>query len=232
MAGLALTLAGCGNSAEVRYKVTVEVDDNGTARSGASVWSFGLSKPTVALASPYDARFRGEAVEVDLGGGRALYALLIGEAAHESEGQMWPERLFGDLGSHRSDRVAMLRDIASNEGSERVLPRWEPPISSSREPINRYPLLVTFRDPRDPASLEAVDPEALHRAFGPGVTLKAIKVRITDDPVTVGIEARLKWLEPVGRERATLIPNPPRLLKDAAPVQLVGPGAFSTELYK
>jgi hypothetical protein len=235
LAGIAaaVLLSGCGNTAEVRYKVIVEVDDNGTRRSGASVWSFALSKPTVALATPYDAKFRGEAVEVDLGGGRRLFALLIGEDSNESTVQMWPEHLFRDLSSERSERVRILRDIASNQGAERVLPRWGPRLSDSREPMNHYPLLVTFRDLRDPTSLEAVDPEALDRSFGAGVTLRAIKIQITDEPVTTGIKARLDWLEPVGRERATLIPKPSgRSLSNAPPVQLVGSDAFTTELYK
>jgi hypothetical protein len=93
-------------------------------------------------------------------------------------------------------------------------------------------MLVRFRDPGDPATLEAVEPDALDRAFGPGVTLKAIKIQITDEPVTTGIKSRLNWLEPVGRIRGTLIPKPPGSLRNAAPVQLIGADAFTTELYK
>ncbi|HEX8061744.1 MAG TPA: hypothetical protein VF535_00865 [Allosphingosinicella sp.] len=232
LVGLAVSLTGCGSSAEVRYKVIVEIDDNGVARSGSSVWSFALAKPTVALASPYDAKFKGEAVEVDLGAGRTLYALLVGEDGDKGTVQLWPEHLFKDLSSARSDRIKLLRDIASNEGEERVLPRWGERISDSRDPMIEYPLLVRFRDRNDPTTVEAVDPDALDRSFGPGVALKAIKVQVTEEPVRTGIKARLQWLEPVGRERSTLIPDPPRLLKDAAPIQRVSPSAFSTELYK
>lgn len=232
LVGLAVSLSGCSNSAEVRYKVIVEVDDNGVTRSGFSVMSFTLSKPTVALATPYDAKFIGEAVEVDLGGGRSLYALLVDEENDGGTVKLWPEHLFGDLSSERSERVRMIRDIASDKGAERVVPRFDPPISNSREPMVQYPLLVRFRDRSEPTSLEAVGPEALDRSFGPGVTLKAIKVQITDEPVTTGIKNRLNWLEPLGRQRSTLIPNPPRLLKDSSPIQRVSPSAFTTELYK
>ena len=229
--GLAMVLGACGGPAEVRYKVTVEVDDNGAARSGSSVWSFRLSKPTLALASPYDAKFRGEAVAVDLGGDKLLFALLVDEEGNSSTGIMWPEHLFKDLSSG-SERVRNIRDIASHVGLSRELQRFRPAISSSRKPMVQYPLLVRFRDLDRPDSLEAVAPDALDQAFGPGVKLKQISVQITDEQVTTGIKKRLPWLEAVGRVRGTLIPNPPRRLRDSAPIQLVGSGDFTTELYK
>ncbi|HBM06154.1 MAG TPA: hypothetical protein DD369_11230, partial [Erythrobacter sp.] len=57
-----------------------------------------------------------------------------------------------------------------------------------------YPMLVTFGDLDDPASVERVDPDDLAATFGEGVRLKRITVQITDDPVTSGIEQRLGWL--------------------------------------
>ena len=57
-----------------------------------------------------------------------------------------------------------------------------------------WPMLVTFRDVRDPTSVERVDPAALDKSFGPGVRLRRITVAVTDDPVTTGIEKRLGWL--------------------------------------
>jgi hypothetical protein len=224
-------LGACGNTAEVRYKVTVEVDDMGTHRSGTSVWSFKLSEPTVALASPYDAEFKGEAVAVDLGNRQVLFALLKDENGGLGTVQLWPEHLFKDLTSG-SERIRNIRQTASNEGVSRELPRFRPAISHSREPFVNYPLLVRFRALDRPDSVEAVPPDALDKAFGAGVKLKRISVQITDEPVTDGIKKRLPWLEEVGRARSTLIPNPPRRLVDAAPVQLVSPGDFTTELYK
>ena len=231
VAGLFMMLGACGNSAEIRYRVTVEVDDNGAHRSGSSVMSFTLSKPTVALASPYDAEFKGEAVAVDLGGEQVLFALLKDESGDLGTVPMLPEKVFADLTSG-SERVRNLRQIASNEGLVRELPRFGPRISDSREPFVQYPLLVRFRDLDQPESLEAVAPDALGQGFGSGVKLKRITVQITDDPVTNDIKKRLPWLEQVGRTRATLIPNPPRLLKDSVPIQRVSSSDFSTELYK
>jgi hypothetical protein len=55
---------------------------------------------------------------------------------------------------------------------------------------------------------------------------------IYPEQVTVGIEKRLPWLKEVGKTRSTLIPNPPRRMADAEPVQLVSSSDFTTELYK
>jgi hypothetical protein len=231
LVGLSLMSGACGNSAEVRYKVTVEVDDRGTSRSGSSVMSFKLLKPTVALVSPYNAEFKGEAVAVDLGNRQVLFALLKDENGNSGTVQMWPEKVFENLSSG-SERIRNIRRIASNEGHSRELPRFFPAISDSREPFMNYPLLVRFRDLDRPETIEAVDPEALDKAFGAGVKLKRILVQITDDPVTDGIKQRLPWLEDVGRARSTFIPNPPRYMGDAAPIQLVSSSDFTTELYK
>ena len=226
-----MILGACGNSAEIRYKVTVEVDDNGAHRSGSSVMSFRVSKPTVALASPYDAKFRGEAVAVELGNRQVLFALLKDEDGLMSTVPMWPEQIFDEL-TTGSERVRNIRQIASHEGLVREIPRFGPTISDSRKPFVQYPLLVRFQNLDRPESLEAVAPDALDQAFGPGVKLKRITLQITEDPVTEGIKTRLPWLEDVGRVRGTLIPRPPRRMADSVPVQLVGSSDFTTELYK
>ncbi|HEX8263299.1 MAG TPA: hypothetical protein VF547_10545 [Allosphingosinicella sp.] len=228
-------LTGCGfagGATEVRYKVTVEVLENGSVRSGSSVWSWRLSEPTVALASPYDGKLRGEAVAVELGNGRTLFAVLRGTDGESGMAEMLPERLFGDVGrSARGertrfspDRIADLRDIASRVGETATVPCAERP--------GWCPMLVTFRNISDPTSVEQVDPTDIAATLGPGYALKAITVELVSQRPEHAIEARLPWLAAVGRERASLIPNPPRLLKDTKPIQLVAPSDFSTELYR
>ncbi|WP_417415418.1 hypothetical protein [Hoeflea sp.] len=60
----------------------------------------------------------------------------------------------------------------------------------------QYPLLVTFADINDPASVALVDPDDLAASFGPGYALSSITLAITDEPVTKGrVEAVLGWLE-------------------------------------
>lgn len=85
-----------------------------------------------------------------------------------------------------------------------------------------------------PATLPS--PEKLSvPAGGPCHILKGVTVQVTDEPVTQGaVESLLPWLEPIGRERGTLIPNPPRLTTDLTNpvIQLLDSSAFSTELFK
>ncbi len=195
-----IAIGGCGwlrGDAEVRYRVAVLVDDNGITRSGSSVWSRTLKKPTVALVSAYDGEFRGEAVAVDLPGGRTLFAILRGADAESGMAELLPERLFGDTGrvargeprKFVPDRVADLRDIASRVGETATLDCTEHP--------DWCPMLVTFADESNPASVKRVEPSNLAAQFGPGTRLWGITVEITDDPVTSGIEERLGWLPQV-----------------------------------
>ncbi|MDP3550575.1 MAG: hypothetical protein Q8R81_09275, partial [Novosphingobium sp.] len=77
---MALSLAGCGNKETMRYKMTVEVETPEGLKTGFAVrelefrdrsgFPLGESRPQIKL--------RGEAVAVDLGGGRTLFALLTG----------------------------------------------------------------------------------------------------------------------------------------------------------
>jgi hypothetical protein len=129
-----------------------------------------------------NADFRGEAVTVDLPDGQVLFALLRSERtvdgakwyAHEAittpdlEGHMW--------------------------GVERA--RWmeENEASGELERGNYFPMLVTFGDETDPTSVMLVDPDDLAATFGEGTSLKRITVKLTDDPVTTGIDERLGWL--------------------------------------
>jgi len=89
--------------------------------------------------------------------------------------------------------------------------------------LEDLPVLVRFRDPSDPASVEIVNPTNLAAAFGPGVVLKHAVIEITDDPVTKAIETRLPWLAS-SKESPRLFPprNPsegPRALSEVPLVE-------------
>lgn len=135
-------------------------------------------------------RVCGEAVAVDLGEGRVLFALLRSEADTD-----WAGRVMYRLSPQYTGENA-LRDAYRNmlrHRSEKTVPRY----FSRRDRMEQrlaYPMLVTFGDLDDPTSVERVDPDDLSATFGEGVSLKRITVKITDDHATTGIEQRLRWL--------------------------------------
>ena len=189
LATLGLSSCGIPGTSEVRYKVIVEVNVEGAIHSGSAVWSWKLSKPTVALGSPYNGEFRGEAVQVALGGGRTLFAILRGGDGNRSMAQMLPERLFGDVGRSargeatrfKGDRLKDLRHIASNVGDQQEL--------NCELHSGWCPMLVLFDDPDDPLSVRKVE-----QSIKPAIHVQKILVEITSEPVTVGIGDTLPWL--------------------------------------
>jgi hypothetical protein len=191
---LVTALSACNRSAEVRYRVTVEVEDNGTLRSGSSVWAFRL---TQGLFGSLDPRFRGEAVAVDLPGRGTLFALVFGRTRNDLLGTdtlgMLPEHLLGDIGrvdrgesKLHKDRIDDLSYIALQAGATATIDCAHP-----HRIWDDCPYLVRFRDPHDAKTVEPVDPKRLDLAFGKGVTLQRISIQITHDPVTTSIQARL-----------------------------------------
>jgi hypothetical protein len=60
-----------------------------------------------------------------------------------------------------------------------------------------YPIaeMVTFTNLKDPKTIKTVDYKNLAKSFGGGVTLKSIKVALTDEPLTKDIAKLLPWLK-------------------------------------
>ena len=95
-----------------------------------------------------------------------------------------------------------------------------------------FPILVTFTDITDPKTVRKVDPENLAASFGPGVSLKAATLEVTQEPVSERqVEAVLGWLGEIwpnmldGRRYQT-IKATNRLANS------LGAGSFSTEIRK
>lgn len=217
----AAPLSGCDflgfKSWEWRQKLVLEVETPDGIVSGGSVVAVQAGTTPKWLpgegAGGMGSTTEGEASFVEIAPGRYLFALL------GNERELALTTFFPASAPNTFERAEHLETLRATK----ELPR------------ERYPLLVTFTDISDPTTVRRVDPDNLAAAFGPGVTLKRLTLTITDEPVTEGeVEKVLGWLAQVGRERPTLIPNPPRLRKDAADpeIQYLTPGPFSTELYK
>jgi len=195
---LALALGGCGlvkNYAPFRYRLTVEVDTPLGLRTGSSVIEVTAGEVGTTLGGA-SAEARGEAVAVAIAPGQTLFVLLGSEAS-----SAWAAGIMSGVTPKPDDPSispdnrfgAHIEAVRANRKLNTV-PRWFPPVRGIGEPVTGYPIMVRFRDVRDPASVEQVNPDDLAASFGPGVTLRRITVQLTDDPVTTGIEKRLRWV--------------------------------------
>ena len=203
-------LLACGlvdETPSYRYRMTVEVDTPEGLKSGSSVIEVDTSRG-VSTANPAGSvvisKVRGEAAAVDLPGGRTLFALLRSEDNGD-----WAKNIMFILapqGIKDGDRFlgTYANMLAMREAKE--LPATLGHINRALEGMSGRPMLVTFGDVSDPASVQRVDPDDLAASFGEGVSLRRITVQMTDDPVTTGIEERLEWLPRIADAGGGLVP--------------------------
>lgn len=195
-------------SAEARYRMTLEVVTPDGVKNGSAVWSRGISK-SIGPISRYNSSFKAEAVAVDLPNGQTLFMLVKGQ-----EGML--DAYFPELMADRVkfDRVAHVSAIASSNGSK-TLPctpeaesAWPHKAWRTSKNYDNYcPMLVTFKDIKDPSSVQLVDRSNLSASFGAGYKLNAITVQVTDEPVTAGIRQRFGWLGKYPEPRLQDIPQ-------------------------
>jgi len=198
LACLMLSLAGCDvfgfRSWSWHQKLTVMVETPDGPRSGSAVsaaWFQMTPKWAGAgdSAGASNSSLSGEAVVVDLGEGRYLFALLKGYNEFTGRLAFFP----------------LPQKPLSKEQDAAVYDQLEALRATTELPRDLYPLLVTFADINNPASVARVDPDDLAASFGPGYALSSITLAITDEPVTRGrVEAVLGWLCDYKKQRLRL----------------------------
>jgi hypothetical protein len=172
-----------------KYRLTVEVETPAGAKSASGVMSV---HPDRGYSRRGHTALRGDAVFVDLGGGRNLVALL----AHLDKTLDLDGMNYVALRAYR----AAGRNVSFNEMSG----------ISDTVPVTGalIPVLVTFADPDDPGTMRLVKPDDLAATFGEGFKLRGVSAEVVPNglwpldfggalgtPVTRGIEARLPWLK-------------------------------------
>lgn len=60
--------------------------------------------------------------------------------------------------------------------------------------FDMLPLLIRFRDIRDPTSFEELDPNDLASKYGPGYSLKSATLKPSTDEITDQLDRILVWL--------------------------------------
>ncbi|NBW76085.1 MAG: hypothetical protein EBR34_09815 [Sphingomonadaceae bacterium] len=128
----------------------------------------------------------GQAVIVDLAPEKSVVALLktVNLAGHD------------DLAFTSMSALDPLFNYDYVESAERIAGGDGIRSQALVDPSN-YPLMVTFRNLEEPASIVRLAADNLAQEFGPGVHLKRVLVELTEEPVTRGIEQKLPWLPAV-----------------------------------
>jgi hypothetical protein len=185
-----------------RYRLTVEIETPEGLRTGSSV-----IEVHTAMAGPksipnpgqVSTRIKGEAVAIDLPGGQTLFALL------RSDGDIdWPAHVYAWLVPHASEQQIKARAPDGQWSSELDFDLWMEQIIASRGPravartwkmwgkdVSNWPTLVRFRDIRDPATVEQVDPDNLKASFGKGYAVRNIIAERTEEEVGGQTSTRL-----------------------------------------
>ena len=194
--GAVAVLSGCGllfPSDRLRQRITVEVETPAGLRSGSSVVETEVQEgKSWGDASGTSFTLKGEAVAVDLPGGRTLLALLRGASDTQDDPTTYQTRLFYEaLNAGAAASVAVPIDGLDVMQARAAAKRANVSLTL---PEKLYPMLVVFADIADPKSVQRVDPANLAAEFGPGVRLKRIIVEVTDDDVTTGGLKKLSWL--------------------------------------
>ena len=182
-----------------KYRLTVEIETPGGIRSASGVLAVtpdrGYNNRGKTLTS-------GDAVFVDLGGAKNLVALLAHpDKTLDLEGINYVAlRAYGEAGGQR---------VSFNQMSRMT---GIVPVTGALIPV-----LATFADPADPASMRSVAPDNLEASLGPGFRLHRITAEVVPngfwpvdfggplgEPVTRAIRAKLPWIDREGAAAAAL----------------------------
>ncbi len=205
--GLSALLAGCGGNSDTfgrsfdyRYKLTAEVETSAGVKSGSSVFQIGVGMsgkimpPGMRGGSAHV--LHGEAVAVDVAPGEAMFVLMRSANSVDWATDAATSAFTADNPQWAGPGSDVEAYYAALKADRAVHVLWGDTVPRDR--AQYLPLMVRFKNPADPKSVEQVAPDNLAKSFGPGYRLKSLTVQLTDDPVTVGIEKRLPkefWLK-------------------------------------
>jgi hypothetical protein len=181
-----------------KYRLAVEVETPEGVKSASGVLAV---HPDRGYSRHGSTLTKGDALWLDLGSGRNLVALLahIDDKGLELDGMNYVAlRAFNAAG-----RKTTFNEMNRISGTA--------PVTGTLVPV-----LATFGDVNDPATMRAVKPDDLEATYGRGFRLRGITVEAVPngfwpldfggtlgEPVTRGIEARLPWWSKPGDPAAT-----------------------------
>ncbi|SHL93067.1 hypothetical protein SAMN05444159_7215 [Bradyrhizobium lablabi] len=182
-----------------KYRLTVAVETPDGVKSASGVLAV---HPDRGYSRSGHTTTKGDAVFVDLGGGRNLVALL----AHLDKTIDLDAVNYVALRAYK----AAGQNVSFNEMS-----RMTGAVPVTGELI---PILVAFTDPNNPATARTVPPDDPEAVLGKGFHLHAVSAEVVPngiwpldfggalgEPVTRGIEAKLPWLGATAAPAATAL---------------------------
>ena len=171
-----------------KYRLAVEVETPEGVKSASGVLAV---HPDRGYSRSGSTLTKGDAVLIDLGAGKKLLALLahIDDKGLELDGMNYVAlRAFNAAG-----RKTSFNEMNRISGAA--------PVTGTLVPV-----LATFGDINDPATMRVVRPDDLEAAFGKGFRLRGVTTEAVPngfwpldfggalgEPVTRGIEAKLPW---------------------------------------
>ena len=183
----AVWLAGCGSlfpSAELHYKLAVDVDVEGVIHLGEGVYRVGFGSEGPFLISgehQWDVFVNGEAFPVELGNRGIMFVLMCPDSTRADVPQP-PGMRSGAFSTAAAGRQALwsyfdfgVNDLPNGRAAQAKIEAFAKSKKVEDMPPTALPLLVRFRDVDDPRTIKRVDPKNLAASFGPGVSI----VRVT-----------------------------------------------------
>ena len=173
-----------------KYRLTVEVETPDGIKSASGVMAV---TPDRGYSRKGHTATSGDALFIDLGGGKNLVTLLAHlDPALDLDGTNYVAlRAYGASSGHR---------VSFNEMSRM---RGVVPVTGALIPV-----LAMFADPADPSTMRTVPPDNLASVLGNGFRLRGVSTEVVPngfwpvdfgsvlgEPVTRGIEAKLLWLK-------------------------------------
>ncbi|WFU06264.1 hypothetical protein QA648_24425 (plasmid) [Rhizobium sp. CB3171] len=158
---------------EFSYRVEAIFDENGTPVVGSNVVHITVRRniPCIGMCG-YTIAVQGQAIPVRFSNGKYVFVLL-GVADHSFRAGNMPFQAFGALPPFK--KISEL------------------PSKPLNVPPEYLPTIIYFTDMADPESAVIANQDNLQALVGEDVRLMNISVKLTDDPVSTGIDQLLPW---------------------------------------
>ena len=197
-------LAGCmfEKPHVIRFRLGLSAQITGVAHRAFTIFENRWDRNWIALpeTGAWERRRTGDALTLDLGSNRFLFGIwdILSwternsfEASSQDVFNILPQRR--DLGD-RIKSGAAFDDLAVST-NEVILPKIE------------WPQLVFFSDIRDIRTARPVSLEGIEYVLGPGSSIDAVSLCVTQDSISRGIERRLPWWDKLGTFTGDVYPG-------------------------